>query len=213
MASDKAEALQHFIDDFVKERSDHYFIKIKQYFDDNEKEIAAEFCHSFQELYNRIPEDLSGKVPVSYIHYSMLLSHVLLGEPAYRAEAYGAAYYCEEPIASVDYHPKWLIDFLYEFYEELKAEAKRYMFHVNEIEVEKLFLIEVKNYEGLMYEVTRDAMKEIFKCQEFKNLKYEEQVEFRIGAFRGESNLFYIKDQDRDKKREKWYELLSNKPG
>lgn len=213
MARSKEEALQHYLDHFVKEKTAFYFNKIKQDADAHRKEIIKQFCDAFFNLYAQLPEDERGKLPLGYIHYSLLLSHVLLRKPVYMAEAYGKDYFLEEPLASVSYHPQWLMEHLYSFYEDLKGEAKKYMFHMNEIEVEKVFLIEVRYYEGLMYQVARESMKEIIQSEEFKKLTYEEKIEFRIGEYCGDSKLLYIKNEKTEQMREKRHEILWNQSG
>lgn len=213
MLSDKGEALQHYLNHFATETSASYFKKIKHDSDAQSEEISKAFCDAFLDLYAQLPDDENGKLPLVYIQYSLLYSHVLSGKPAYTVEAFGNDYYLEKPFVQVNYQPQWLMDSLCSFYEELKEEAKKYIFHITEIEVKKIFLIEVKYYEELMYQVARRAMRKIIYTEEFKQLKYEEKIEFRIGEFRGNSKLFYIKDKQTDQIWEGWRELLSNQPG
>jgi len=213
MGSNKGEALQHYLNHFVPERSTFYFKKIKRDSDAQSTEISKEFCDAFLDLYKQLPEGKNGKLSLTYIQYSLLFSHVLSGKPIYTVEAFGNDYFLEEPFVQVSYQPQWLMDHLYSFYKELKEEAKKYMLRITEIEVEKIFLIEVKYYEELMYQVARMAMREIIYLEEFKQLKYEEKIEFRIGEFRGNSKLFYIKDKQTDQAWEEWRELLSNQSG
>lgn len=213
MASTKGEALEHYLNHFVPDTSAFYFKKIKQDSDTQSAGIRKAFCDAFLELYRQLPEGENGKLPLTYIQYSLLLSHVLSGKPIYIVEAFGNDYFLEEPFAQVSYQPQWLMDHLYSLYNELKEEAKRYIFHITEIEMEKIFLIEVKYYEELMYQVARMAMGEIVYMEEFRQLRYEEKIEFRIGEFRGDSKLFYRKDKQTDQTWEEWREIFSNQSG
>lgn len=129
----------------------------------------------------------------------MILNRLLQGQPSYLFEAFGSNYFLEAPVAGSIYDPQWLTGRLLMLFDEMKQEAKRYMMAISEIEVEKLFITEVKSYEKLITLVALEAMESIFDSKEYAELRYEDAIEFRIGEFRGDTELLFVKSEETDR--------------
>lgn len=194
----KAEALQIYIENFLKQKTEQYFKEIIEYHMENYIEIVDEFCQSFKNLCQNIRRDSEELPSVYYIQVSMILNRLLQGQPPYLWEAFGSGYFLEAPIAESIYDPQWLTGRLLMLFDEMRQEAKRYMMAISEIEVEKLFIAEVKPYEKLITLVAIEAIEAIFDSKEYAELKYEEAIEFRIGEFRGDTELLFVKSEETD---------------
>lgn len=209
----KAEALQVYIEGFLKQKSEQYFKEIIEYHMENYTEIVEEFCQSFKNLCQNIRNDSEELPSIYYIQISMLLNRLLQGQPSYLLEAFGSDYFLEAPVAEGIYDPQWLTGRLLMFFDEMKQEAKRYMMAISEIEVEKLFITEVKPYEKLITLVAIDAMESILDSEEYAELRYEDAIEFRIGEFRGDTELLFVKSEETDRIWRDINEILLNQAG
>lgn len=209
----KAEALRVYIEEFLRQKSGQYFKEIIEYHMKNYTEIEEEFCQSFKILCQNIRSDSEELPSISYIQVSLLLNRLLRGQPSYLFEAFGSDYFLEAPVAESIYDPQWLTARLLMLFDEMKQEAKRYMMAISEIEVEKLFITEVKPYEKLITLVAIGAIESIFDSKEYAELRYEDAIEFRIGEFRGDTELLFVKSEETDRIWREINEILLNQAG
>lgn len=209
----KAELLKVFINDYVRIKSGELYKRLMEYYIDNWPSIVHEFCQSFFDLCHMIENPKKGTV--YYIQYSMMLNRLLKEKPAYVVEAFGESFFLEPPIAECIYDPSWLTKPLLSFYDDIRQEARRYMLSITEIEVERLFITELKFYENLIWQVAEDSIEKLLDSDEYKLLDYNESgvIELRLGEYRGDSKLLITKTRKLDEIWSKINELLLNQTG
>ncbi|KQO06236.1 hypothetical protein [Paenibacillus sp. Leaf72] len=196
-----AEALDYYLAKDVLPAAKALYRQIMDYFIKHKQGVLSEFAAGFRRCCTFLQEQRAQSnehINASYIQYSLLLSQVLLSRPAYLIEAFDDGYYLGKQLAAVTYHPYWLFDPLFAFYEQIKQAAKKYVQKISLLEVERIFLIELKQYEKLMAFIAKEAIEAILDTPEYEHLPYEGEVQFRIGVFRGETELLFIKNEKND---------------
>ncbi|MNJ50720.1 hypothetical protein D3C77_460030 [compost metagenome] len=122
----------------------------------------------------------------------------MLHKAPYVIEAFDKDYYLGNVISQEAYHPQWLFEPLYRFYEEITRESRKYILKITPIEVDRILLIELKKYEEIIKFIAKEAIETLVDTREYHDVFYEDEVEFRIGEFRGESEIIFIKNARND---------------
>ncbi|MNP09191.1 hypothetical protein D3C76_1012840 [compost metagenome] len=197
----KEEALDNYIEHEIIERSKELYSVVMEYFILQRQEVVDGFVNSFQKCCRDIKESQiqnEEKVTVSYIQYSLLISNVLWNKPAYLVEAFDQDYYVGKPLGQYAYDPKWMSDPLRNFYVDIQQAAKKYMLRISPIEVESIFLTELKKHEKVMKVLAKEAIDTLIDTDEYQELHYEHEVQFRIGEYRGATDLIFTKNERND---------------
>ncbi|TDL57704.1 hypothetical protein E2R60_04215 [Paenibacillus dendritiformis] len=196
----KGEQLDYFIENVAFPQSEALFQQVMGHFVRNKQQVIDEFVFAFQSLCRNIREQQASRLDANpaYVQFSLLLSHVLLHKPPYIIEAFDKDYYWGNVVGQAAYHPRWMFEPLEAFYEELKQEAKKYVLTINPLEVETIYLAELKKHERIMKLVAKEAVETLLDTDEYAQLPYDEEVQFRIGEFRGDTELLFIKNAQND---------------
>ncbi|RRJ61894.1 hypothetical protein EHV15_02070 [Paenibacillus oralis] len=196
----KAQDFDTFLQQTVLKKADEHYKRAMEHLIQNKQQVIDEYVAAFQDLCLDIKQKqrLNPAIKVSYIQYSLLFSHVLLKKAPYRLEAFDGDYYLGNVISEANYNPTWLFEPLHAFYEEIQREAKKYILRVNPIEVERIFLIELKKYEEIVKFLAKEAIETLVDTEEYQSLPYGEEVQFRIGEFRGTTDILFIKNARND---------------
>ncbi len=59
-------------------------------------------------------------------------------------------------------------------------------------------MAELKKHERIMKLVVKEAVETLLDTDEYAQLPYDEEVQFRIGEFRGDTELLFIKNAQND---------------
>ncbi|MGG3504897.1 hypothetical protein ABES58_05365 [Paenibacillus lautus] len=196
----KAQDFNTFLQQTVLNKADEQYKRAMEHLIQNKQQVIDEYVEAFQNLCLDIKQNqrLNPAIKVSYIQYSLLFSHVLLKKAPYRLEAFDEDYYLGNVISEADYNPTWLFEPLHAFYEEIQREAKKYILRVTPIEVERIFLIELKKYEEVIKFLAKEAIETLVDTEEYQNLPYGEEIQFRIGEYRGTTDILFIKNDRND---------------
>jgi|GEM_PF-1448023 len=215
MGTNKAKELDNYLQQVVVAKADEYYKQAMEHLINNKQQVVDEYVASFQKLCANIANKKleNPELKVSYIQSSLLLSHVLLKKPPYLMEAFDQDYYLGDVISQAEYNPEWIFDRLYAFYDEIQREAKKYILKVSPIVVERIFLIEVKKYEEIVKFLAKEAIETLVDTKEYQELPYGEEIQFRIGEFRGDTEILFIKNARNDEIWRYVSELFSNQTG
>lgn len=193
--------LNHFLYEVVVHEAEKHYKSAMEYFISNRQQVIDEYVLAFQRLCRAMEAQQardSHHSKVAYIQYSLLFSNVMLHKAPYVIEAFDKDYYLGDVIGQEAYHPQWLFEPLYRFYEEITRESGKYILKITPIEVDRILLIELKKYEEIIKFIAKEAIETLVDTREYRDLFYEDEVEFRIGEFRGESEIIFIKSARND---------------
>lgn len=201
-----------YLQQVVVSKANEQYKRAMEYLVGHRERVIDEFVVAFQRLCQGIKQkqEHNPDIQVAYIQYSLMFSHVLMKQVPYRLEAFDRDYYLGEMISSSDYNPVWLFDPLYTFYEEIRREAQKYILKVSPIQVERIWLIELKKYEEIVKFLAKEAITTIVDTEEYASLPYGEDVQFRIGEYRGTTDILFIKNASNDELWRQFCELFSD---
>lgn len=201
-----------FLQQVVVSKANEQYKRAMEYLVGHRELVINEFVVAFQCLYQGIKQqqERNPDIQVAYIQYSLMFSRVLLKQAPYQLEAFDRDYYLGELISTSVYNPVWLFEPLYTFYEEIRREAQKYILKVTPIQVEQILLIELKKYEAIFKFLAKEAITAIVDTDEYASLPYGEDVQFRIGEFRGTTDILFIKNASNDELWRQFCELFSD---
>lgn len=189
----REEALEHFIENYVKVKSVEKQKKLDDYYEKNKDELSLNFIESFKQLCLKIKEiqAISRKGKIAYIVCSMLRTNIIFGVNKYLLEAFNKLMYFEKNECKVEYDVDWAFRFLDEFEEELLQNSKLYINKITKADIERLKLKEAVLYNERIERLVRYAMPKVAMTQEFKDIQKEDILEVSVGEYRSLRKLVY----------------------
>ncbi len=189
----REEALEHFIENYVKVKSVEKQKKLDDYYEKNKDELSLEFIESFKQLCHKIKEihAIGEKGKIAYIVCSMLRTNIICGVYKFVLEAFNEAWYFDKNECQVEYDAGWAFGFLDEFEEELLDNSKFYINKIAKPDIERLKLKEAVFYKERIERLARYAMPKAAMTQEFRDIQKENVLEVRVGEYKSLSNLVY----------------------
>lgn len=203
----RAEALEIYIKTDVKKYCKLYEERIMKEIDCSFTQIVNDLAEQLKIFFEKIAEK---QMPVGYIQFSFLLSGMKFGKLWILAEAFPKQWYLGECIYKMNFSMPWLEKELNELYSVLKERSKRFFHKVDMEEVEKIMLTEWKFYQNIEDGILRYAIESFLNTDIIKSVEKERDVYILSGEYRGEFDYVYIYNEDSERMRELFYELLSN---
>lgn len=206
----REEALQHFKDNCVKEKSIQKILSLEQYFNKKKDELALNFIEAFKNICLKIKEmqSIEEKEKIAYITYSMLRTEILEKNYVYRIEAFNSLWFFDKKECEIKYDASWAFKFLNELWTDLEEEKKVYMSLVTSSDIEKIILKEAEKYNQYIIALGRYIGRKLEEVEEFKDIQKEEELEVRVGEYMDVSEVVYKEDlREKDSKEIKeWLE-------
>lgn len=211
---EKAEALAHFEDNYVRAKLIEKLLQTEKYFLNHLDELADEFLRSVRAIGLKIirmqSEGEIGKV--GYINYGMLRSSILDRSPIYRIDVYNKEWYfdTEQKECQGEYDGNSVFRFLNEFESELEEPRKRYFAVISPVDLELIKLREAAKFNQFIIHLAWYALNKGETIQELSNIAKEEEFEVRVGEYYDLSEAVY-KEDARSKDPEAVKEWLEDK--
>lgn len=189
----REEALEHFVENYVKVKSVEKQKKLDDYYEKNKDELSLKFIESFKQLCQKIKEiqAIGQKGKISYIVCSMLRTNIICGVNKYVLEAFNDLLYLDKNECQIEYDAGWAFGFLDEFEEELLQNSKFYINKITKADIERLKLKETVLYNERIERLVRYAMPKAAMTQEFKDIQKEDILEVSVGEYRSLRKLVY----------------------
>ncbi len=192
----KEEALQHFKENYVREKSIEKLLALEIYFNEHKDELALDFMESIKEICVKIKDmqEENKKEKIGYITYSMLRTEILEKNYIYTIEAFNGFWFFDKKECEAKYDVSWAFKFLDELWTELEQQRKVYMNLILAADVEKIILKEAENYNQYIVTLARYAAEKIKDLKEFESVEKEEELEIRVGEYMDFSEVVYKQD-------------------
>ncbi|MBC2580554.1 pentapeptide repeat-containing protein [Clostridium sp. DJ247] len=192
----KEEALQHFKENYVKEKSIQKMLLLEEYFHKHKEELALDFIKSFKNICIKIREMqlTKEKEKIAYITYSMLRTEILEKNFVHIIEAFNSFWFFDQKECEVKYDASWAFKFLDHLWTELEEQRKVYMNLITSSDIEKIILKEAEKYNQYIIALGRYALEKAAALKEFQDIEKEQELEVRIGEYMDVSEIVYKED-------------------
>ncbi len=189
----REEALEHFIENYVKMESSAKMQKLKVYYENNKNILLDEFIESFRRICIKIKDmqDKGKKGKIGYITYSLLRTNIMDRKFVYLIEAFNRLWFFDRVECWEEYDVRWAYEFLDGFEAELIEKSKLYLNKIAKPDIERFMLQEIVLYNNMVIEIARDAIYNASKIEEFSRILKEDIMEIRIGEYKGPSEIIY----------------------
>ncbi|MDP4180320.1 MAG: pentapeptide repeat-containing protein [Bacillota bacterium] len=192
----KIEALQHFNDNYVKEKRDQKLKELDEFYNINRDVLAKDILEAFRNVCVKAGKlQLEGiKENIAYISFSMVRVKLLNNDYKYFVDAYNEILYLDEVQCRSYYDASWAFRFLEEFEKELEQSRKLYINKILKSDIEKIKLQDAALYNDYIVKLATYVMPEAVKIKEYLDLKREEVVDIRVGEYKASRQVVYKED-------------------
>lgn len=205
----KQEALDHFNETYVKKISSEKLADLEEYYKEHKDDLADKFIKSIKEICFNLKkmQTQNEKGKIAYIMYSFLRTEILEKRYNYLIEALDEDWFLDYKECHSQYDATWAFKYLEEFEDTLQESRKIYAGQINESDIEKIKLKEVKKYNEYIVEIARYALRKE-DIKELKDIKKEEVLEISIGEYRDLIEPIYKEDNRKKDSKEvkEWLE-------
>lgn len=193
----KIDALQHFKESFVKEKSAETMLALEDYYQKHKDTLAAEFIQSFRQACLKIKEMQSRgqKGKIGYITYSMLRTAIMEGQGTHIVDAYDKYWFFDGQECRAAYDAGWAFGFLDRLAQEMEEGRKVYGGILSTPDIENIKLKEAGKYNQYVVELARYAMPGAAALKEFAEIERDEELEVRVGEYMDISEVVYKEDR------------------
>ncbi|OPZ94413.1 MAG: hypothetical protein BWY74_00587 [Firmicutes bacterium ADurb.Bin419] len=189
----REEALEHFIENYVKAESSAKMQKLKSYYENNKNTLKDDFIESFRRICVKIKDlqERGKKGKIGYITYSLLRTNIMEGKLVYLIEGFNRLWFFDREECQEEYDVSWAYKFLDEFEAELVEKSKFYLNKITKPDIERFKLKETALYNNLIVEFAKEAMHGASELEELSGILKEEIFEVRVGEYKGASEVVY----------------------
>ncbi|MEC0184396.1 hypothetical protein P4H61_23205 [Paenibacillus peoriae] len=187
----RLEALEHFRETYAKEVLNQKIHQVVSLYEQRKEELILSFIQSFQWICQQANHIEVPKGRIGYITYSMRRTYLMERNYNYIIEAYDKSWFFDPGPCQGVYDAGWAFSFWGESVDELSQLRKPYMNKVIQPDVERFALHAVEEFHQYILQLARDAIRQAVQTPEFKVLRCEDDLEVRIGEYKGISKVVY----------------------
>ncbi|MDQ0494119.1 hypothetical protein [Paenibacillus brasilensis] len=187
----RLEALEHFHKTYAEEVLNQKIHHVASLYEQRKEELILSFIQSFQLICQQAKHIEVSKARIGYITYSMRRTYLMERNYNYIIGAYDKSWFFDpEPCQGV-YDAGWAFSFWGELEDELSQLRKPYMNKVIQPDVERFAHQAVEEFHKYILQLAQDAIPLAIQTPEFKVLSCEDDLEVRIGEYKGISKVVY----------------------
>jgi len=202
----RKEALEHFKEHYLEAKSTEKMEQVTSYYEIHKEELKNNFIDAFRKICIKIKEmqNKGVKGNIGYITYSFKRLDIAERKYVYIIEAFNEEWFYDEVECMEEYDVSWAFGFLDEFEQELQEKSKLYIDKITKADMEKFRLEEIGIYHDEIVKLSRYAMPEAAKLEDYRDILKHEVIEVRVGEYKGISEVVYkedtrVKDSDQVK--------------
>ncbi|MFT9368113.1 hypothetical protein [Paenibacillus polymyxa] len=187
----RREALNHFHKTYAEDMLHEKLYQVAVLYEHRKEELIFSFIQSFQSICLQANSAEADKTTIGYITYSMRRTYLRERIYNYVIEVYGVNWYFDPLPYRGTYDAGWAFGLLAELEDELSRLRKPYMNKVIQPDVERFVLQAAWEFHQYILKLAKDAMQQAVQLPEFEALKCENDLEIRIGEYKGISEAVY----------------------
>ncbi|WDM21836.1 hypothetical protein [Paenibacillus polymyxa] len=187
----RQEALQHFLKTYAEDVLNQKLHQAASLYEQRKDELISSFIQSFQSICLQANSAEVAKTRIGYITYSMRRTYLIDRNYNYVVEAYDKNWFFDPQPCYGIYDVGWAFSFLAELEDELNQLRKPYMNKIFQPDVERFVLQAAGEFHQYILKLAKDAIQQAVHLPEFKALKCENDLEVRIGEYKGISEVVY----------------------
>lgn len=187
----RLEALDHFHKTYGEAVLNQKLHQVASLYEHRKEELIFSFIQSFQLICLQANSAEMAKISIGYITYSMRRTYLMDRNYNYVIEVYGKYWYFDPQPWHGTYDAGWAFSLLAELEDELNQLRKPYMNKVIQPDVERYVLQAAWEFHQYILKLAKDAIQQAVQLPEFQALKCENDLEIRIGEYKGISEVVY----------------------
>lgn len=187
----RLEALEHFHKTYAEDVLNQKLHQAASLYEQRKDELISFFIQSFQSICLQAHFAEVVKKRIGYITYSMRRTYLMDRNYNYVVEAYDKNWFFDPRPYYGTYDAGWAFSFLGELEDELNQLRKPYMNKIFQPDVERFVLQAAGKFHQYILKLAKDAIQQAVHLPEFKALKCEDDLEVRIGEYKGISEVVY----------------------
>lgn len=187
----RLEALEHFHKTYADDVLEQKLHAVESVYEQRKQELMLSFIQSFQRTCLQANHIDAAKARIGYITYSMRRTYLVDRNYKYVIEAYDKSWFFDPQPCQGFYDAGWAFSFLGELEDELNQLRKPYMNKIMEPDVERFVLQAAEQFHAYIVKLAKDAIPQAIQLPEFQALNYEDDLEVRIGEYKGISEAVY----------------------
>jgi len=187
----RREALEHFRKTYAEDVLNEKLHQAASLYEHRKEELIFSFIQSFQSICLQANSAEVAATGIGYITYSMRRTYLMDRNYNYVVEAYDKNWFFDPQPCYGTYDAGWAFSFLGELEDELNQLRKPYMNKIFQPDVERFVLQAGDQFHQYMLKLAKDAIQQAVHLPEFKALKCEDDLEVRIGEYKGISEVVY----------------------
>ncbi|WP_431086142.1 hypothetical protein [Paenibacillus sp. 8b26] len=187
----RLEALEHFQKTYAEDVLNQKLHQVMSLYEQRKDELILSFIQSFQLICLQANSTEVAKTRIGYITYSMRRTYLMDRNYNYVIEAYDKNWFFDPQPCDGAYDAGWAFSFLAELEDELNQLRKPYMNKVIQPDVERFALQVAEKFHEYVLRLAKEAIPLAIQTPEFRALRCEDDLEVRIGEYKGISEAVY----------------------
>ncbi|WP_277376171.1 hypothetical protein [Paenibacillus polymyxa] len=189
----RTEALEHFRSTYIEVLIKEYIDKLEELFNDQVNELSALFIDSFRRicLSAKAMQERGEKGKIGYIVYSMRRTYLIEQRYEYVIEAFDTHWFFDQRTCQDIYDASWAFAYWGQLGIMLEQQRKRYMNVIISPDIEQSLLYTVDLFHDFIIRLAAYTIKRATELPEFLALDREDDLEIRVGEYKGLSRLLF----------------------
>ncbi|MFK4341089.1 MULTISPECIES: hypothetical protein [unclassified Paenibacillus] len=187
----RLEALEHFQKTYAEDVLNQKLHQVMSLYEQRKDELILSFIQSFQLICLQANSTEVAKTRIGYITYSMRRTYLMDRNYNYVIEAYDKNWFFDPQPCHGTYDAGWAFSYLGELEDELNQLRKPYMNKVIQPDVERFALQVAEKFHEYVLRLAKEAIPLAIQTPEFRALRCEDDLEVRIGEYKGISEAVY----------------------
>ncbi len=190
---------EHFLETCFVPTLDETLDKLENDFQNNFEKYKLEFIENFKEFCKIVKEEYP-ELQIAYISYNLMLTNILNHKYKYNIYIYDSNWYLGEQkdIQILQYN----VTFIYKYFEEmwlkLLKERKKYIFKINDTDVNNLMLKIINKFHYYIVSLMRNSIVDLTETEEFIKLNKYDEFNIHTGKFYDEFDVIYRENKEKN---------------
>jgi hypothetical protein len=189
----REESLEDFRKNDIEGLTKEYLGRLEELFNDQVNELSALFVDSFRRicLSAKAMQEREGKGKIGYITYSMRRTYLMDQRYEYVIEAFDREWFFDQRPCQEFYDSGWSFAYWGQLGVILEQQRKRYMNAIIPPDIEHYLLSAVEFFHDFIIQLAACAIPQAIELPEFLALDREDDMEIRVGEYKGLSRLIF----------------------
>ncbi|AQR94240.1 hypothetical protein [Clostridium saccharoperbutylacetonicum] len=190
---DKEKLMDEFKEKYVIGYFEKEYPKILDNLKENKEKLKETIISKFNEVCNKAKkiQEENLKKEIKYIYISYLRTSIMENSGTYRIDLYDDRWFLDKEECSVNIDFNCIYEALFNHEKELQEKRKAYNRAITEMDIEKIKLKEANKYHEIGIKFLEAVIGDLVECQEYKEMKKDEEINIFAGEFRDETILIY----------------------